>query len=130
MKNNEQEIRALVAAWAERTRAGDTAAVLDMMTDDVVFLRPGHPPIIGKRAFEAASNAPSRPNAAAPSIDATQQIHEIHVEGDMAWLWTHIRVAITPAGATESIVRSGDTLTVLHRVDGRWLIARDANLLA
>lgn len=130
MTNDEQEIRALVAAWAERTRAGDTAAVLDMMTDDVVFLRPGHAPMIGRRAFEAASYALNRPHAAAPSIDATQQIHEIHVEGDIAWMWTHIQVAITPAGATESIVRAGHTLSVLRRVDGRWLIARDANLLA
>ena len=25
--------------------------------------------------------------------------------------------------------RAGNTLTVLRRVDGRWLLARDANLL-
>jgi hypothetical protein len=40
-----------------------------------------------------------------------------------------LRVEVTPAG--ETVARSGYTLTVLRKERyGRWVIARDANLLA
>jgi ketosteroid isomerase-like protein len=38
-------------------------------------------------------------------------------------------VATAPEGG-KSTTRSGHTLTVLHKQHGRWLLARDANLLA
>ncbi len=40
--DDERESRALGATWLEAGRAGDTENVLLLMTDDVVFLRPGH----------------------------------------------------------------------------------------
>jgi ketosteroid isomerase-like protein len=41
-----------------------------------------------------------------------------------------LRVEVTPPGGP-TVVRSGYTLTVLRKEsDGRWVIARDANLLA
>ena len=45
MSTDEQQIRALVATWMQATQAGDVDTVLDLMTDDVVFLVPGRPPI-------------------------------------------------------------------------------------
>lgn len=130
MTNDELQIRSLVAAWAERTRAGDLDAVLDMMTDDVVFLRPGHPPMIGRRAFEEASRARTPVTSRAPQIDAEQEIEEVAVVGDAAWMRTRLRVVITPVDGSPPSTRSGYTLSVLRREDGRWRIARDANMLA
>jgi len=37
---------------------------------------------------------------------------------------------VAPADGSASIERAGDTLTVFRRQDGRWLLMRDANLLA
>jgi ketosteroid isomerase-like protein len=37
-------------------------------------------------------------------------------------------MVITPPGG-QPMERAGHTLSVLKRVDGRWLLARDANLL-
>src|SRR5262249_17331701 len=54
MQNDEQEIRALVENWLAATRAGDTATVLKLMSDDVVFLVPGVEPF-GKDVFAANS---------------------------------------------------------------------------
>jgi uncharacterized protein (TIGR02246 family) len=48
MSEDERAIRDLVAAWMAASRAGDTAAVLALMTDDVVFLTPGRSPSAGK----------------------------------------------------------------------------------
>ena len=50
--------------------------------------------------------------------------------GDWAYLRNHIDMEMTlPDGKT--VRRSGYTLTILNKtVDGRWLLVRDANLLA
>src|SRR6187401_1307706 len=57
MTEDEKAIRRLVADWFEATKRGDLDAVLALMTDDVVFLVPGKPPMMGKPAFAAASRA-------------------------------------------------------------------------
>ena len=41
MRDDEAEIRELVATWMAATKAGDAQAVLDLMTEDAVFLVPG-----------------------------------------------------------------------------------------
>ena len=62
MQSDEREIRQLVATWMRATTAGDIETVLSLMAEDVVFLSPGRPPIIGKVAFAAriASTIESR----------------------------------------------------------------------
>jgi ketosteroid isomerase-like protein len=40
-----------------------------------------------------------------------------------------IEIAITPPGG-ETVHRSGYTLTILRKEDGKWLLARDANLVS
>ena len=122
---DQHAIRALVAEWMDATRRGDTEAVLALMTDDVVFLVPGQEPM-GKTAFRAASGAQG---AARPSFDAVSDIKEIHVDGTTAYLWSHLAVTITPPSGDTPIKRAGHTLTIFRKVDGRWRLARDANLL-
>lgn len=125
MSNDEQAIRQLVAEWMAATRSGNTQAVLDLMTEDAIFLIPGRPPM-NKAGFAAASQAPS---GTRPSIEGTSDIREIHIEGSTAWMWSHLTVAMTPADGSPAIRREGHTLTVLRKEQGRWLLARDANLL-
>ncbi len=45
MQDDEQEIRNLVSTWMTATKAGDVETVLSLMSDDVVFLVPGRPPM-------------------------------------------------------------------------------------
>jgi ketosteroid isomerase-like protein len=53
------------------------------------------------------------------------------VLGDWAFLRNRIDISITPPGATQAVRRAGYTLTLLRKdVSGRWLLARDANLVA
>lgn len=124
MTNDERAIRELVETWMSATKDGDLASVLDLMTDDVVFMVAGREPF-GKEAFAAASNA-----ADGGRIEGTSEIRELQVLGDWAYMRAHIDVTMTlPDGAP--VRRTGYTLTILSRGgDGRWRIARDANLLA
>jgi len=127
MTEDEKAIRRLVADWFEATKRGDLDAVLALMTDDVVFLVPGKPPMMGKPAFAEASRAQGAHGQ--PSFDGESTIQEISVHGNWAWMWSRLAVSITPPGG-QAVLRSGHTLTILHKKGGRWLLARDANLLA
>jgi uncharacterized protein (TIGR02246 family) len=125
MQNDEQAIRELIATWFSASRAGDTEKVLSLMTDDVVFLVPGQPPMRGKSAFAASQSA-----IRAFDIDATSEINEIKVLGDWAYMWAHLSVVMTPKNGEAPVQRDGPTLSILRKESGRWLLARDANMLS
>ena len=125
MKSDEDEIRAVVELWQSASRTGDIDTVLSLMTDDVVFLLPGRAPM-RKAEFAAASRAQT---GTAPKVDGTNEIQEIQVAGDWAFMWSRLRVVVTPPDAAP-IERAGHTLTVFAKRGGKWLLARDANLLA
>jgi uncharacterized protein (TIGR02246 family) len=122
----EREIRQLVSTWMAATKAGDIETVLSLMADDVVFLVPGQPPMIGKAAFAAAARAHAEP---APQFEGTSEIQEIRVLGDWAYMWTKLSVTVTPP-AGPAVVRAGHTLSILKKENSTWVLARDANLLA
>ena len=126
MSDDEAQIRNLIAQWQSATKAGQTQTVLELMTDDVVFLVPGRPPMT-KDEFAALSASP--PGVHRPQFETAQDIREIEVSGDMAFMWSALTVAVTPPGETQPIEREGHTLTIFRKVKGRWLLARDANLL-
>ena len=124
MTDDERAIRAVVDTWFSATRAGDLATVLELMTDDVVFMVAGRQPF-GKQAF-----ATSFEGMANMAFAGTSDIVELRVLGTWAYLRNHIKLTVTqPSG--EAMRRSGYTLTILRKEpDGRWRLARDANMLA
>src|SRR5262245_32337103 len=127
MQSDEQEIRQLVSTWMAASKAGDVETVLSLMAEDVVFLVPGQP-VMRKADFAAAAQAQASP--AAPQFDGTSEIQEIKLLGDWAFMWTKLTVVITPPGGGKPMTRAGHTLTILQKQSGKWLLARDANLLA
>jgi uncharacterized protein (TIGR02246 family) len=127
VQTDEQEIRDLVATWMAATRSGDVQTVLDLMADDVVFLVPGRP-VMRKADFAAAARAQAAGQA--PKFDGASEIQEIKVLGEWAFMWTRLTVVATPPGGAASTTRSGHTLSILKKEKGRWVLARDANLLA
>jgi uncharacterized protein (TIGR02246 family) len=125
MESDEQEIRQLVATWMSATKSGDNEKVLNLMAEDVVFLIPGQPPMRGKSAFATGQSALQQVD-----IDGQSEIQEIKVFGDWAYLWSKLSVTITPKSSGAPIKRSGNTLSILQKQSGKWVLYRDANLLA
>jgi len=109
------------------TQAGDVQTVLKLMAEDVVFLVPGQP-VMRKADFAAAAKAQAAGQA--PSFEGASEIQEIKVVGDWAFMWTRLTVVATPPGGAPPTKRAGHTLSVLKKENGKWLLARDANLLA
>ena len=123
---DEQEIRQLVSTWMAASKAGDVDKILSLMTDDVVFLQPGQP-VMHKADFAAAARAQS--NQDAPQLDASSEIQEIQILGDWAFMRTELTIVLTPPGGAQPLKRAGHTLTILKKQTGKWLLARDANML-
>ena len=124
MNDDERAIHDLVGTWMEASRRGDTEAVLDLMTDDIIFMTPGREPF-GKEEFRAQSEA-----MRGVTIDGKAEIRELRILGDWAWIRNHIDLTVTsPEG--EQARRSGYTLSILNKgVDGGWRLIRDANLVS
>jgi len=126
-RNDEEQIRELVSTWISATKRGDLDALLALIADDVVFLTPGQAPM-SKAGF--ASLQKEQWARGLPDFEGTSDIQEIKVLGDWAFMWTKLAIAITPPQGGQRITRAGHTLTVLRRERGKWLLARDANMLA
>jgi uncharacterized protein (TIGR02246 family) len=123
MSPDERAIRELVDTWMKASRAGDIDTVLSLMSDDVLFMVPGREPF-GKQTFAANSR-----NMDGVKLEGAADIRELQVLGDWAYLRNFIEITITPAGGAP-VRRSGYTLTIFRKEpDGRWLLARDANLV-
>lgn len=126
MDKDEQEIRELISTWLRATRDGDVDTVLSLMTEDVVFLAPDRAPMQGRDAFGKGMRAA----LGRFTIDSRSEIDEVAVFGDLAYCRSSLSVTMTtPHNATPTLSR-GHTLTIFRRCDdGKWRLARDANML-
>jgi ketosteroid isomerase-like protein len=66
------------------------------MTEDVVFLLPGKPPLRGREEFASRFRAMSC-DVVGTRVDGIPEIHKIRVSGDLAYVWPQLSVRITGA---------------------------------
>jgi len=114
-----------IEQWEAAWDSHQPERVLELMTDDIVFMTSGREPF-GKEEFKAQSKSME-----GMQIDGRADIREIRVLGDWAWVHNHIDLTVTPPGGGEPVHRSGYTLSILEKgADGKWRLARDANLVS
>ena len=123
MSDDARQIRELVQSWMAASKAGDLSALLELMTDDVVFMTPGRPPF-GKSEFVEMSE-----RTKGASLDGRAEVVEVETFGSRAYTRTRVEVVLTPPGGSPRRM-SGYSMGVWRKeADGRWRIARDANLV-
>ena len=126
MDTNEQMIRDLVAKWHRATAAGDVDTILGLMSEDVVFLVAGRPPMRGRSTFERGLRSLLKTHR----IDSSGEVQECVVAGDLAYCWSVLTVRVTPLAGGDANVRSGSVLSIFRKqTNGSWQLVRDANLL-
>ena len=123
MSDDERAIRDLIGSWIAASKARALPALLDLMTDDVVFVTPGRPPF-GKAEFAAESE-----RMKGLGVEAQAEIQEIEIFGPRAYVWSRIEAVLTAPGESPRRM-AGHAMSFLRKeADGRWRIARDANLV-
>ena len=89
----------------------------------MIFMVPGREPF-GKDEFAQNYN-----QMKGTKLKTESEIQEIKVLGNWAWMHNFLKVTFTP-GDGNPTTHVGHVLTILRKnQDGKWVIARDANLL-
>jgi len=101
MNADEQTIRNLVSQWHRATAAGDVDIILGLMSEDVVFLVPGKPPMQGRSTFEKGLRGLLKSHR----IDSRGDVQEVEVSDDLAYCWTLLTVRMMPLSGGDANVR-------------------------
>jgi uncharacterized protein (TIGR02246 family) len=115
------DIEALLEAYESVLNASDVDGILELYTDDGVFMAPNNPSAVGIEQVEAAYTAVFE----AIDLNVEFDIVEIEVISD-GWAFARTNSAgTTTINATGDEVAEGNQeLFVLRKVDGDWKIAR------
>ena len=126
MGPDEQAIRALHSTWIDAVNAGDLVRLLTLMADDVVFLNPGRAPL-GRDGFSPGFSAAHQQSR----IHCVSELEEVVVVGEVAYTRSRDSLSVTPIAGAEASQLAGHRMTVWRKQpDGRWRLARDANVLS
>jgi uncharacterized protein (TIGR02246 family) len=126
MRSDEQAIREAHSAWIDAVNSGDLARLLVMITDDVVFLNPGEDRV-GRDGFSTKFSAAHK----RLRICCVSELTEVVVFGEVAYTLSRDSLSVSPRVGGEETGLAGDRMTIYRKQpDGRWLLARDANVLS
>lgn len=109
-------LAALDSKWEEAYASGDQERIAAVYTEDAVLLPPNHP-IVDGRADIGAYLGGMMASGAAISLEH----RELEVHGDIA-----LRTLTYEIRADGQVVDTGKALEVWKKVDGEWLLHRDA----
>jgi len=117
------EIRAADARWLAAAHAHDLEGTLAFWSDDVLLIRPGAPPLVGKQAVRAyVRDAFALPDFAISWV--TQQLR-VSASGDLAYGTGTDEIRLTtPDG--RHVVEHNNAVAIWRRgADGAWRCAVD-----
>jgi uncharacterized protein (TIGR02246 family) len=96
------------------------------MADDVVFLNPGRAPL-GKDGFSPGFSAAHHQSR----IHCISDLEEVVVVGEVAYTRSRDSLSMISIAGGDAKQLAGHRITVWRKQpDGRWLLARDANVLS
>ena len=118
--------REAIAAIEDRIRAayaaGDAEAVAAQYTEDALLMGPGMPAFVGRQAIADSL----RPFFASSRADLAQEIEEIEVFGDQAYMRGRIHIRIEARQGPGRVEMRGKYVVIARRgSDGVWRFARD-----
>lgn len=123
---DKREIGVLHSAWNVALNAGDLAALMELMTDDAVFIGPGQAPI-GKEDFSSNFLATCQQFR----FTCISELQEVVVAGDVAYARSQDSLTVASRADGDATQLAGHRMTIYRRqADGGWLLARDAHTLA
>lgn len=126
MRPDEQAIREVHSTWIGAVNSGDLGRLLDMVTDDVVFLNPGEE-CVGQDGFSTKFSAAHQQLR----ICCVSELMEVVIAGEVAYTRSRDSLTVSPRAGGEESRLVGYRMTVYRKQpDGRWLLARDANVLS
>jgi uncharacterized protein (TIGR02246 family) len=126
-QDDEKAIREWQQSWMRLSMSGEIDALGALMDEAVIFYVVGRAPIRGRDEFLALMRA----GVGHVRFDSNATMEEVTVIGDWAHCASYLRVAMIAESGGNSMRRAGYAMSILRRTgDGRWVLYRDANMLA
>ncbi len=119
--SDKARIEAVLEGYERVLNASDVDGILELYTEDGVFMAPNNPSAVGIQQVEAAYTGAFQ----AIDLDVDFDIVEIEViSNDWAFARTNSAGTITINATGDKISEGNQELFVLQKVDGDWRIAR------
>ena len=115
------EIEALLKGYEGVLNAGDVAGILELYTEDGVFMAQHNPSAVGIQQVEAAYTA------VIEAIDLNVEFDIVEIElisDDWAFARTNSAGTTTSNATGDKVAEGNQELFVLRKDDGDWKIAR------
>lgn len=110
-------------AYVTAINSNKLETLLSMLTEDVVFLAPNEPPMVGKAAVRPWLEAYLK----AYRTHWDKPVQEFVVNGDWAFERYSDTSTDTPLAGGKAVKDTGWGLLIYHHdADGKWRVARDA----
>jgi ketosteroid isomerase-like protein len=110
-------------AYVSAINSNNLEALLGVLTDDVVFMAPGEPAMVGKAAVRPWLDGYIK----AYKTHWDKPVQEFVVAGEWAFERYTYKSTDTPVGGGAPVEDTGWGLAIYHRdADGKWRVARDA----
>lgn len=117
----EQRIHELNREWVQAVARGDTAAIVDLYTEDGRLMAPGGPAAVGHEALREAWGGVL---SMADTLTFSTEVLEVSPSASMAYdIGSYRMVYPTPEGELSRDL--GKYVVVWEKVDGEWKVAVD-----
>lgn len=118
-----QAINRIYEQWDEAENAGDANALVFLVTDDVIWMEPNNPVIVGKEALRELLESSYETHS---MKDMKTVVEEIRLAGDWAYVRSSYCTFRIPKDGSDTVNRIGRIVDICERQeDGSWKIARD-----
>jgi uncharacterized protein (TIGR02246 family) len=118
-----QAIHRFFEEWDEAAIAGDDDANVLRVTDDIIWMEPNKPAIVGKDALLESFQSSSEDHS---WQDMKTIVEEIRILGDWAYVRSSYSAAMVPKDGGDPVPRIGKIVDIFERQpDGSWKMARD-----
>jgi uncharacterized protein (TIGR02246 family) len=122
----DRAIRAVIESWFDAMEQGDLAALLALVTPDVIVKPPDSEPVTGRDALGLALKEFLQTH----SEQVDYEVHEVGTGERLAFARISETTTITPKSCSTAALIRGIHLVVFRRQPGgSWLIARDFSSL-
>lgn len=126
IETQEQIIRETHSIWIDAVNKGDLARLLELMTDDIVFISPGQEPF-GRDGFRANFSSAHQQL----HIRCTSELEEVVAVGDVAYTRSRDAVSLSPRAGGRATQFAGYRVSVYRRApEGGWRLARDIHTVS